>query len=31
MKAIRKDEIVDATHSFYVEQWDWKQVIEEKR
>ena len=30
MKAIRKDEIVDATHSLYVEQWDWEQVIEEK-
>jgi len=24
MKAIRKDEEVDATHSLYVEQWDWK-------
>jgi len=28
MKAIRKDEIVDATHSLYVEQWDWEKVIE---
>lgn len=26
MKAIRKDEIVDATHSLYVEQWDWEQI-----
>ena len=28
MKAIRKDEEVDATHSLYVEQWDWEKVIE---
>lgn len=28
MKAIRKDEEVDATHSFYVEQWDWEKVID---
>lgn len=27
MKAIRKDEKVDSTHSFYVEQWDWEKVI----
>ncbi|MBE6149201.1 MAG: aspartate--ammonia ligase [Firmicutes bacterium] len=27
MKAIRKDEEVDATHSLYVEQWDWEKVI----
>ncbi|NMA50847.1 MAG: aspartate--ammonia ligase [Mollicutes bacterium] len=27
MKAIRKDEIVDATHSLFVEQWDWEKVI----
>ena len=27
MKAIRKDEIVDDIHSFYVEQWDWEKVI----
>ena len=27
MKAIRKDEDVDATHSLYVEQWDWEKVI----
>ena len=29
MKAIRKDEDVDATHSLYVEQWDWEKVIDE--
>ena len=28
MKAIRKDEEVDATHSLYVEQWDWEVVID---
>jgi len=28
MKAIRKDEEVDSTHSLYVEQWDWEKVIE---
>jgi len=27
MKAIRKDEKVDAIHSLYVEQWDWEKVI----
>lgn len=27
MKAIRKDENIDATHSLFVEQWDWEQVI----
>lgn len=27
MKAIRKDEDVDAIHSLYVEQWDWEKVI----
>ncbi len=30
MKAIRKDEVVDAIHSFYVEQWDWEKVIDKK-
>jgi len=30
MKAIRKDEEVDATHSLYVEQWDWEKVIEKE-
>lgn len=28
MKAIRKDEKVDDTHSLYVEQWDWEKIIE---
>lgn len=27
MKAIRKDEVVDDVHSFFVEQWDWEKVI----
>lgn len=27
MKAIRKDEIVDAVHSLFVEQYDWEKVI----
>ena len=27
MKAIRKDETIDAVHSLYVEQWDWEKVI----
>ncbi len=27
MKAIRKDESVDAVHSLFVEQWDWEKVI----
>ncbi len=27
MKAIRKDEDVDAIHSLYVEQWDWEKAI----
>ena len=27
MKAIRKDETVDALHSILVEQWDWEKVI----
>lgn len=27
MKAIRKDETIDAIHSLYVEQWDWEKVI----
>lgn len=28
MKAIRKNEEVDALHSLYVEQWDWEKVID---
>ena len=27
MDAIRKDEDVDAIHSYYVDQWDWEKVI----
>ena len=27
MKAIRKDEVVDDIHSFFVDQWDWEKVI----
>lgn len=27
MNAIRPDEILDATHSMYVDQWDWEKVI----
>lgn len=27
MNAIRKDEILDATHSMYVDQWDWEAII----
>ncbi|TCG11532.1 aspartate--ammonia ligase [Mycoplasma marinum] len=27
MKAIRKDEELDETHSYFVEQWDWEKVI----
>lgn len=27
MKAIRKEEVVDSTHSLFVEQWDWEKVI----
>lgn len=27
MNAIRRDEICDATHSIYVDQWDWEKVI----
>ncbi|GAB6089758.1 aspartate--ammonia ligase [Spirochaeta dissipatitropha] len=28
MNAIRPDDIVDATHSIYVDQWDWEMVID---
>jgi aspartate--ammonia ligase len=28
MRAIRADEECDATHSLYVDQWDWEQAIE---
>ena len=27
MNAIRPDEILDHTHSIYVDQWDWEQMI----
>ncbi|MDO5718120.1 MAG: aspartate--ammonia ligase [Tissierellia bacterium] len=29
MNAIRRDEICDNTHSYYVDQWDWEKVITE--
>lgn len=28
MNAIRPDDVVDATHSIYVDQWDWEMVID---
>lgn len=28
MNAIRRDEILDNTHSLYVDQWDWERVID---
>lgn len=28
MNAIRKDEVVDNIHSYYVDQWDWEYVID---
>ncbi len=30
MNAIRADEIPDSIHSYYVDQWDWELVIDEK-
>lgn len=30
MNAIRRDEIVDKLHSYYVDQWDWEKVISKK-
>ncbi|MBN4089239.1 aspartate--ammonia ligase [Mycoplasma enhydrae] len=27
MNAIRQEEIIDNTHSFYVDQWDWEMII----
>ncbi|MDO5690009.1 MAG: aspartate--ammonia ligase [Tissierellia bacterium] len=27
MNAIRRDEVTDNTHSYYVDQWDWEKVI----
>lgn len=30
MKAIRRDDKMDETHSIYVDQWDWEKVIEKQ-
>ena len=30
MQAIRRDDEMDATHSIYVDQWDWEKVITRK-
>ena len=30
MNAIRPNEILDETHSIYVDQWDWEKVIKQK-
>ncbi|MEA1970377.1 MAG: aspartate--ammonia ligase [Thermodesulfobacteriota bacterium] len=30
MNAIRPDEVLDNTHSIYVDQWDWERVISEE-
>ena len=30
MNAIRPDEVLDNTHSLYVDQWDWERVISKK-
>ncbi len=27
MNAIRPDEVLDSTHSLYVDQWDWERII----
>jgi aspartate--ammonia ligase len=29
MNAVRPDDIIDATHSIYVDQWDWELIIDE--
>ncbi|UWD34276.1 aspartate--ammonia ligase [Mesomycoplasma molare] len=31
MNAIRKEEDLDETHSFYVDQWDWEKIILKKQ
>lgn len=31
MNAIRRDEVLDNTHSIYVDQWDWERVIEREQ
>lgn len=28
MNAIRRDEELDATHSIYVDQWDWEKIVQ---
>ncbi len=30
MNAVRRDEVMDALHSIYVDQWDWEKVIDMK-
>lgn len=30
MNAIRRDEDLDAIHSYYVDQWDWEKIIDKK-
>lgn len=30
MIAIRRDEIVDSKHSYYVDQWDWEKIIKKE-
>jgi len=30
MDAIRPDEVLDATHSIYVDQWDWEKIIKKE-
>ena len=30
MNAVRRDEVCDAIHSIYVDQWDWEKIITEE-
>ncbi len=30
MNAIRRDEELDATHSIYVDQWDWEKIVQKR-
>lgn len=30
MNAIRRDEVLDNTHSIYVDQWDWERIIDKE-
>ncbi len=30
MMAVRRDDLMDETHSIYVDQWDWEKIIEAK-